>query len=392
MRLNPRLAWFLLLVFCAAPAALAAAEASAPEIITLLRAAKIVNPSYRLDVVTSGREITVITKRNPKATDDDCKINAVLMGKAVMDAHPTTISRVKVLYAPEGMDAVDEVVVRAGDVRSYDAGSITEDQLLSSLELKRIAGANLGGASGADKVADAVASGPFEERRLTLLLRIEDLAQKGTGVEPFRKRFKEIEDRVRAGNSKDLSSALDDLASKVGQQEELRRQAQNVGAGRGVFGAHIEPDRKGGVGSAVPETGPLKTSAKSDTRQTTQATKLRPEDQASQLARFKHKMQMLNNQLQRMRDNGIATGDIEARMEQWRQFLSNNDFAQSEKGFLDIVQMIAGRQKNNLPADRRLITLPEGGPAGLAHGPASANAWGTRFPLKKFRQRENLKP
>lgn len=213
-----------------------AGEITTTEVVSLLRDAKIVSAANRLTAAISGKEVTVMTRRGAKLTDDDCKINAVLMAKTIMASYPI-INRVKLMYAVEGSDSCDQVVVRTGDVKSFDSGAVTEEQLLSSLELQRVSGDQLGGASSG---SSPVAAGPYRERRLMLLSRIEELKNAGTGVGPFLSSFNKIEDMIKASNVKDAPEALDTLARNLTEQEKLRRQAQKVSAGQGVRGASLQ--------------------------------------------------------------------------------------------------------------------------------------------------------
>ncbi len=205
------------------------ASMSTSEMVLVLRQAKVVAPTSRLDVLQSEQEVTVITKRSSKMNDDDCKIKAVLMAKALMDAQPKQLAAVKVLYTTDGESSLSRVVVGAGDVQAFAGGTITEKQLLASLDLAKEAGASDAGKA-------SVASGAQKEKRIVLQSRIDALKQGGTGVAPFQKMFNDIEDLTKAGKTKEASQLIDDLSTKLASQESLRDQAKRVGEGRGVKG------------------------------------------------------------------------------------------------------------------------------------------------------------
>lgn len=276
-----------------------AAEITTTELVTLLRDAKIVSQSSRLTVSISGREVTVMTRRGAKLNDDDCKINSVLMAKTVMAAYPV-ISRVKVLFAVEGSDSCDQVVVRTGDVKSFDSGTVTEEQLLSSLELEHLSGDQLSGSSSG---SSQVAVGPYRERRLMLLSRIEELKNGGTGVGPFVQNFNKIEDMIKTNNVKEASAAIDVLARNLTEQEKLRRQAQKVSAGQGVRGASLQR----------PNTSPAVSSAGSPGQQSSTlpggmpATTLSDADKQTLLVN----LQKTHDHLNFMRNRGIDVADFE---------------------------------------------------------------------------------
>lgn len=215
--------------FLALPAL--AAPMSASEMALAIRESKIVGPKSSLLVVQSPdqQEVTIITNRS-KMTSNDCKIKAVLMAKALMDLQPKQLAAVKVIYTIDGDTAVDKVVVGAGDVQAFASGTITEAQLMLSLDLRRESG------DGSDGAKTSVVAGPQKERRDILQSRIETLKQGGTGVAPFQKMFDEIEELTKAGKAKEASLLISDLSTKLSSQESLRDQAKRVGAGGGVKG------------------------------------------------------------------------------------------------------------------------------------------------------------
>lgn len=205
-----------------APAALSANDTmSSADMVNLLRSAKAVNPKSPLHVAVGDKEVIVLTKREGKMTDNDCKIDATFVAKTLIDAAPEQIARVKVLFSHENDDKCDQVVVGAGDVKSYGSGQITEDQLLHSLELT--SAEDKGG--GVASTPASVAPGPLQERRLLLLNRIQALKEKGTGVKPFEALFQKVEEMAKTGVEKDVQAAVDDLSDKLKAQEQLRKQA-----------------------------------------------------------------------------------------------------------------------------------------------------------------------
>ncbi len=215
--------------FLALPAL--AAPMSTSEMALAIRESKVVSPAVRLDIVQSPdhQEVTIITKR-ANMTPKDCKIKAVLMAKALMDLQPKQLAAVKVIYTIDGENAIDKIVVGAGDVQAFASGTITEAQLMLSLDLRRESG------DGSDGAKTSVVAGPQKERRDILQSRIEALKQGGTGVAPFQKMFNEIEDLTKAGKAKEASLLISDLSTKLSSQESLRDQAKRVGAGGGVKG------------------------------------------------------------------------------------------------------------------------------------------------------------
>ncbi|MBX9950867.1 MAG: hypothetical protein K2Y39_16975 [Candidatus Obscuribacterales bacterium] len=295
-------------------AGVSAAPMTTSQMVLILRESKVVSPTSRLDVLQSDQEVTVITKRTAKMLDDDCKIKAVLMAKALMDAQPKQLAAVKVIYTVDGENGIYKVVVGAGDVSSFANGSITEKQLLASLDLDRESG------DGSDSSRASVVTGPQKERRAILLSRIESLRQGGTGVAPFQKLFNDIEDLTRSGKAKEASQLISDLSTKLTSQEALRDQAKRTGEGRGVKGTQ-------GTSMPLPPAG----SGTSDSR----------------LSDFQQRVTWLRNRLTEMDRKGISVADIRQRLNDAEQQASRLSSAEANSRLEDIKNRIihAGQQK-----------------------------------------------
>ncbi len=111
-----------------------------------LRQAAIWKADTPINVDPTGEgEVTVTTLKNPKATPSDCKIDAVLVAKKLMDLDQKDIKRVRVNFflSRDYYDNTrDTVVVREGDVKAYAAKAIAEKDLLESLSIATIGGAD----------------------------------------------------------------------------------------------------------------------------------------------------------------------------------------------------------------------------------------------------------
>jgi hypothetical protein len=91
----------------------------AEDALSKIKQAKILDPKYSVKLAFTGEEeATLNVERNPKATDNDCKIDAVLLAKTIMSAYPSRIVRVKVVFTKRDQSS-EEAIVTAGDVRSF---------------------------------------------------------------------------------------------------------------------------------------------------------------------------------------------------------------------------------------------------------------------------------
>ncbi|MBK9203477.1 MAG: hypothetical protein IPL73_13815 [Candidatus Obscuribacter sp.] len=113
------------------------AAPSATDITSAIDKAKILSSNTRVAAAVNGAEVYISTYRNAKANDNDCKIEAVLIAKTVMDLSPADITRVTVYFYNALRRSSRKVVsVSAGDVKAFGAGQLSQDQLLTSISLK----------------------------------------------------------------------------------------------------------------------------------------------------------------------------------------------------------------------------------------------------------------
>lgn len=110
---------------------------TASDIINAIDKGKILAPSIRVNAQVRPDVVYISTYKNLKANDRDCKIEAVLLAKTVMDLAPE-IPRVEVrFYEQTSLNRFKQISVSAGDVKAFAGGTIKEDQLLNGLVLKQ---------------------------------------------------------------------------------------------------------------------------------------------------------------------------------------------------------------------------------------------------------------
>ncbi len=110
---------------------------SAADIVTTVEKAKTHPTGPRVAAALNGTEAYVSTYKNVRATDNDCKIEAVLIAKAVMDLAANDITRATIyFYSTANINKRKFVTVTAGDVKAFGSGQLGQEQLLSSLTVK----------------------------------------------------------------------------------------------------------------------------------------------------------------------------------------------------------------------------------------------------------------
>jgi hypothetical protein len=202
-----------------------AAELSNDGVEKVVHEAKIFSSEFPLHAIIKAPEAEILTVRHPKATDQDCKIDSVLVAKLLFDKYPKQLTRMKLILSDDKSASTEEIMVTTGDVRAYGSGSISQDELLSSLELKKSDG------------EEAVETGPFARARKLLAGRIEQLKSNGTDTKPYEEILSKIEaaasGKMDGAGRASLKQDITDLNRHLSDQEEMIRQARNIAHGYG---------------------------------------------------------------------------------------------------------------------------------------------------------------
>ncbi len=214
----------------------ASAALSDAGAVALIEKSKVVGADAHVQARVGPGEVALSLYRNPKANDKDCKIDAILMAKALMDAEPRTVIKVKVrFYDPSNRTSYREVNVGGGVVKAFGQGRVSTDELLTSVvidrgeqDISRYRERSYREISQSPDVIDGV----YRSERLNLLSRIQMLRQRGVGVQPFTTEFLRIEDKVRQGDQAAVIKGLEGLSEKLAQQEDSYNQAQAAAQAR----------------------------------------------------------------------------------------------------------------------------------------------------------------
>jgi hypothetical protein len=212
------------------------ARAGSSQLVDTIRNARIVNPDYPLHAIVTGSQAKILTRRHPKATDDDLKIDSVLITKACTDAFVGQFSQVKVIFRDEDSSNGKSVLVTAQDIQNYASGEMEPQKFLSTLKISTIDG-ELDSEPSKTVLGDSglqASPGPYEEQRLILLDRINSLRRRGTGVAPYETLFLSLDELAKKGDPGPVRVAVLRLADKLTEQEKMIKQAHLVGAGQGI--------------------------------------------------------------------------------------------------------------------------------------------------------------
>jgi hypothetical protein len=209
----------------------AMAALSSSQLVELVQKAKILSPDYKIQSLISGQEAFFSTYRNPKATDKDCKIDSVLVGKTVMGADPT-IKRVKMrFYDTSNVSRYREISVREGDVKAFASRQMTPDALLASIEIINGEMQSATSSMRSQPYRDIASSsepaeGPYKGERLQMMGRIHALKDRGVDVQSLQDQMLRIEDAARRGQHTLVTTGINFLNRCLNGEEEKYNAAQ----------------------------------------------------------------------------------------------------------------------------------------------------------------------
>jgi hypothetical protein len=106
----------------------------------VIEGSKILTPGYPIRAVVRNDEGFVSTYRNPNASENDCKIDAVLITRKVIEAKkPVRLTKVQVdFYHPDELTKGSRVIVTDGDIKLYSQRKVNTPELLSLLAVTPI--------------------------------------------------------------------------------------------------------------------------------------------------------------------------------------------------------------------------------------------------------------
>jgi hypothetical protein len=223
------LAGALVLISC--PLGLAAPDAD--KIRQLIEASEIVPTDYRehINIVTNQESVLISVYKDPEAQPNDCKIDAILMAKKVMEAAPATRTVSVFFYDLGSDDKLLQVDVPTSAVASFASGQLTKAGVLRAARLavkqSNTLATSYGGKSYKDIIARlGVIEGPAQHQRALSLVRIDDLTARGLDTRDLKKQYLHIEDLARRGDHQVMRSQLKVLTATLDRFDEVDRDAK----------------------------------------------------------------------------------------------------------------------------------------------------------------------
>ncbi len=195
---------------------------SAAQFSTIIKDSNLKISATNTTVVGSGPAVTVLADESANSVDQDLKIDAVFLSKALIEAAPNQVKTVKVLFSQEGKPG-RYLSVNKEQILEYGSGKVSATQLLAALKFRDVE----------VEKAPSVEPGLQFDHRLLTWKRINRLKQSGTGVQPFEAIFQEVERLAKTGDANKLEEKLAYLDNKLAEQEEqislIRKAARGLG-------------------------------------------------------------------------------------------------------------------------------------------------------------------
>lgn len=199
---------------------------TATDIENSIKDAKILAKGFEPNVYIQGSQVAITLRRHPDAKEEDCKIDAVLMAKAAMDAAGPNIERFDVtFYEPDSTSRYTQVSVNTKDLKDLSAGKLSKEQLLAKCQVHRHLSENTVNAlkgKSYGQILNSVNPGPYEHDRVILQSRIRKLEEKHVEVRPCWDLFLRIEDRVANKMSEqDIANLINELSQRLDEEEDI---------------------------------------------------------------------------------------------------------------------------------------------------------------------------
>jgi hypothetical protein len=216
-----KLSMAVISMLCVSLAALA--DPSKEDVSRVLAKARVLSHSFQVQCTPA--HCHVVTYRNLKESEKDIKIDALLTTKVIRSAYPS-IESVTVQFYETDLKTYQYIEVHAGDVRAFELGGVSKDQLLSSLPVHvsaagggTAAGGTAGGGAVPRQVVEnyVVASGYGKPARTRMLADLQEIAAKGGDLSQIWPRFKAIEKVISEGGAEAIDNDFNKLVPDVAQ-------------------------------------------------------------------------------------------------------------------------------------------------------------------------------
>lgn len=250
--------YFLIPLIATAASAPASFAQTAEAIESAINSSKLLPPEYKIRAAIAIPEVTITTYRNAKASDQDCKIDAILIAQKVMETFKTVAAVRTQFHYVTDPKRFDQVEIHAGDVKAFGAGGMTKQRLLDSLPISKGAGN-----SGYDKTAFQLklknytcVPGYALKQRSAVLAQLRAIEHNMGDARDLWPPFVSIENKVKLGFTDELMNEINMLTARVAQYNESVKTAYAVNSQK-ISSEHDKLIAKAAAESFEPHMGPM---------------------------------------------------------------------------------------------------------------------------------------
>lgn len=192
---------------------------TASTVEELINSSKILPAEYKIRASVAGPEVTITTYRNVKATDQDCKIDAILIAQKVMATYKKVAAVRTQFYNSAKPSQFDQVEIHAGDVKAFGSGGMTKQRLLDSLPVSRLGAGNEGAI---DRTKFLVMLKQYKvvpgfglQLRQKILQLLQEISAKNGDATEYWPAFEAIEHKIKAGLDQEIVEECNYLHNKI---------------------------------------------------------------------------------------------------------------------------------------------------------------------------------
>ncbi len=133
--MKPSVGLFATLILLALSAPWCSARVAVEQVQAAIEKAKIFPPEAKISCKVSGEEIVTSAYKSESETENDCKIDAVLLAKTAFQCDPGLTRATLMLFDVRSPENYYEISVTVGDVAAFGGGAVSQERLLSSLRM-----------------------------------------------------------------------------------------------------------------------------------------------------------------------------------------------------------------------------------------------------------------
>ncbi len=133
---NQQVIAFVITAFALSGSCLPVSADNADQIVSAIQAAKILDDGTRISATVKGGQAIISTYRHASADENDCKLEALQMGKLAMELAETELTRVSVHFYSASNAAKKTVVsISADEIKAFVAnGKLSTNPTISKMK------------------------------------------------------------------------------------------------------------------------------------------------------------------------------------------------------------------------------------------------------------------